>query len=108
MFEESFPRLVEFMRASGAKPPAWLDRRPVPPCPWQSKAEFYREFQSPRMLELRRFLLDTVPQQTQYLLERTEAAIPKMLAVLPERRRPRPPPRPARPRSCAPRPISIR
>lgn len=84
-FEESFPRVVAYMRAKGARPPAWLDTRPVPPCPWQSKAQFYREFQSPRMVELRRFLLDTVPLQTQYLLERAEAAVPKMLAVLPQR-----------------------
>lgn len=84
-FEESFPKLVEFMRGLGAKPPAWLDKRPIPPCPWQSKAEFYAEFQSLRMLELRRYLLDTVPQQTQYLVMRAEAAIPKMLASLPDR-----------------------
>ncbi len=81
-FEESFPKLVGFMRTLGARPPAWLDKQPFPPCPWQSKAEFYREFQSPKMLELRGFLLDSVPQQTQYLLVRTEAAIPKMLAAL--------------------------
>ena len=35
------------------------------------------------MLELRGFLLDSVPQQTQYLLARTETAVPKMLAALP-------------------------
>lgn len=89
MFEESFPRLVEFIRARGVKPPAWLDRTPVPPCPWPDKAAFMRDFQSPRMLELRRFLLDSIPQQTQYLLQRTEAAVPKMMAVLstPDERR---------------------
>ena len=72
------------MRGLGAKPPAWLDKQPFPPCPWVSKAEFYAEFQAPRMLELRRYLLDTVPQQTQYLVVRTEAAVPKMLETLGE------------------------
>lgn len=84
IFEESFPKLVDFMRNEGAKPPAWLDRRPVPPCPWPSKAEFYRQFRSPQLAGLRAFLADTIPLQTQYLLARAEAAIPKMLATLPK------------------------
>ena len=83
IFEESFPKLIEFMRVIGAKPPAWLDRQPFPPCPWLSKAEFERQFRSPHLVELRRFLNATVPQQTQYLLARTQAAIPRMLATLP-------------------------
>lgn len=82
IFEESFPRLVVFIAERGVKPPAWLDKRPVPPCPWPSKAAFMRDFHEPRMLELRRFLLDSVPQQTQYLLTRAEASLPKMLTAL--------------------------
>ena len=84
LFEESFPRLLAFMREGGARPPPWLDRRPPPPCPWPSREAFYREFSSPRLAELRRFLADTVPLQTQYLVKRTQDAIPKMLATLPQ------------------------
>ncbi len=84
LFEESFPRLVDYMRSAGAKPPGWLDKRPVPPCPWQSKAEFYRQFQSPDLAGLRRYLADTIPLQAQFLLVRAEAAIPRMLASLPD------------------------
>ncbi len=84
LFEESFPQLVDFIRNTGAKPPPWLDKRPVPPCPWQNKAEFYRKFNEPQLAELRRFLAATIPQQAQFLLARTEAAIPRMLATLPD------------------------
>lgn len=84
LFEESFPRLVDFIRTAGTKPPAWLDRRPVPPCPWPNKAEFYRQFHEPQLTELRRFLADTIPLQAQFLLARAEAAIPRMLATLPD------------------------
>ena len=84
-FEESFPKLIDFIRTRGVRPPVWLDRRPVPPCPWVSKAEFEREFRSPRLTELRQFLAATIPQQTQYLLVRAEAAAPKMLDALTER-----------------------
>lgn len=83
-FEESFPKLVGYLRSVKARVPGWLDKPQVPPSPWVSRAQFMREFHAPRMLELRRFLLDTVPQQTQYMLIRMEAAIPKMLATLPD------------------------
>lgn len=82
-FEESFPKLVAFIRANGPKPPAWLDRQPVPPCPWRSKAEFEREFRSAKLNELRQFLVDSIPQQTQYLLARAGVATPGMLDTLP-------------------------
>ena len=80
LFEESFPQLVAFIRAHGAKPPAWLDKQPVPPCPWPSKAEFERQFRGEQLTELRRYLHTTIPQQAQYLLKRTQDALPKILA----------------------------
>lgn len=81
-FEESFPKLIAFIRAAGVKPPAWLDRQPVPPCPWPDKAEFTRQFNAPQLVELRRFLQATIPQQAQYLLQRAQDAVPRMLASL--------------------------
>jgi len=82
VFEESFPKVVAFMRDRGLRPPKWLDTVPIPPCPWKSKAEFEREFRTARMNELRAYLLASVPLQTEYLLARTQAAIPKMLDTL--------------------------
>lgn len=84
MFEESFPKLIDYMRGRGARPPAWLDRRPVPPCPWPSKTEFMRQFRGPHLSELRKYLADTIPLQTEYLVKRAEAAIPRMLDTLPD------------------------
>jgi hypothetical protein len=84
LFEESFPKLVAYIKANGVNPPGWLDKTPMPACPWRNKAHFEAEFRSQRMNQLREFLLVSVPQQTQYMLARTEAAIPKMLATLPD------------------------
>jgi hypothetical protein len=84
VFEESFPRLLVYMRERGAKLPAWLDKPRIPPCPWQNKADFQRQFNGPELTGLRRFLVDTIPLQTQFLLVRADAAIPRMLATLPE------------------------
>lgn len=83
-FKESFPAMLEFMRSKGAKPPAWLDKSPVPPSPWTSRRQFLREFHSRKMVGLRKFLLETVDLQAQYLAVRVNDALPKIVASLPD------------------------
>lgn len=83
-FRESFPAMLEFLRKNGAKPPAWLDKSPVPPSPWKSRQQFMRDFNSPRMVQLRRFLHDTVDLQAQYLALRVNGALPTILESLPD------------------------
>lgn len=81
-FQESFPRMLTFLRAHGAKPPAWLDGEAVPPCPWVTREHFRREFRGKQMTDLRQFLHDTVGLQAAYLVERMQAALPKILDSL--------------------------
>lgn len=81
-FQESFPQMLMFLRSRGAKPPAWLDREKVPACPWTTRTQFQREFRGKQMSELRSFLHDTVGLQAIYLVERMQAALPKMLESL--------------------------
>src|SRR2546423_13766138 len=52
-FEESFPKLVLFAEAHGKRFPAWTHDA----CPWNSRAEFQREFHSDRMNTLRELLI---------------------------------------------------
>ena len=78
-FDESFPRLVEFLAKQGVEVPSWLRGD----CPWQSRAEFQTEFRSARMNQLRDLLAKTVPQQGRFLAQRMEAALPKMLSEAP-------------------------
>lgn len=75
-FEESFPPLAAYLEASGVKMPAWCRG----PCPWSSKASFEAEAKGERQTQLRAVLSKTVPQQTRFILERLERALPKMLA----------------------------
>ena len=79
-FEESFPKLVGFVSARGAKLPELLVSSHDAACPWNSRAEFLRDQDSPKMKQLRAFLVDTIDLQTQFLIARLEAALPKMLA----------------------------
>jgi hypothetical protein len=78
-FEESFPALLEFMRKKNVHLPAWLDQTQIPANPWTSRAEFRKNSNSPQMKELRKFLLDTVTEQTQFMVARAQGAMEKIL-----------------------------
>ena len=80
-FEESFPKLVSFVSSHGAKlPTLLLGVGRVPPCPWNSRAEFLQAQNTVEMNQLRRFLVDTIDLQAEFLVARLEASLPKMLA----------------------------
>ena len=85
-FEESFPALLEFMRKKNVHLPAWLDQTQIPANPWTSRAEFRRNSNSPQMKELRQFLLDTVAEQTQFMVARAQGAMEKILKTTPDGR----------------------
>ncbi len=83
-FEESFPALLEFMRKKNVRLPAWLDQPQIPANPWTSRAEFRKNANAPRMKELRQFMLDTVTEQTQFMMARAQGAMEKILKTTPE------------------------
>ena len=85
-YEESFPALLEFMRKKNVRLPAWLNQAQIPANPWTSRAEFRRNANSPQMKELRRFLLDTVAEQTQFMMARAQGAMEKILKTTPDGR----------------------
>lgn len=80
-FQESFPQLLAYMKGRGVGMPAWLSE--AKGSPWGSRAEFLKEQQSPRMKELRKFLSDTVPVQTGFIVQRLEQSLPKMQDATP-------------------------
>jgi hypothetical protein len=83
-YEESFPALLEFMRRKNVRLPPWLDQTQIPANPWTSRAEFRKHANSPQMKELRRFLFDTVAEQTQFMVARAQGAMEKILKTTPD------------------------
>lgn len=81
-FDESFPKVLSFLKQNKAKLPAWLN--PEMACPWKSRQEFLDQQSSPRMIELRNLLSSTVALQTDFIVERLENALPKMLEKAPD------------------------
>jgi hypothetical protein len=66
---------VKFLSERGVKTAPWMSGH----CPWTSRAEFLAAFRSERMNTLRDLLASTVKLQSEFLAERMEAALPKML-----------------------------
>lgn len=86
-FQESFPDLIKYMQAKGVTVPGWLQGRWVPYAPWRNRAEFLRAQNSPQMIELRKFLLATIPVQAQFMSERLAQALPRLLQHVPRHER---------------------
>lgn len=78
-FEESFPQLIAFMAARKTDLPAVVKNADSAPCPWKNRADFLKAQQTPEMKQLRQFLAETVDLQSQFLVNRLERALPKML-----------------------------
>ena len=76
-FEESFPKLIKFISDRGVNVPSWLQN--ARGCPWESQSDFQHAQNSPQMKVLRDFLVRTVDLQAQFLVNRLENALPKML-----------------------------
>ncbi|MFM2169954.1 MAG: hypothetical protein RI957_183 [Verrucomicrobiota bacterium] len=79
-FTETWPLLMRYCKERGVTPPAIALS---PHSPWNSPAEFKKEFRSPRMNELRQWLGSTVTLQTEFIIARSRAALPKILAGAP-------------------------
>jgi hypothetical protein len=82
-FEESFPSFVRYVARRGGKLPDLLLERQGGACPWNSRAEFLAAESSQRMKNLRIFLTGTIDFQADFLVERLQEALPKLLAAAP-------------------------
>ena len=87
-FEESFPKLLAFLKRRGTRLPSFLENVSQP-CPWKNRAEFLRAQDTAQMKELRRFLADTIDGQSAFLVARLTDSLPRMLeeATAPDRER---------------------
>lgn len=79
-FTESWPQFMAYCKQRGVTPPAIALS---PHAPWNSATEFKSDFRSPRMNELRKWLSTTVTLQTDFIITRSRAALPKILAGAP-------------------------
>ncbi len=75
-FTESFPQFIAFARQRGASPPAVALTRGAP---WSTRIAFQSEFNGRAMTELRDWLANNVALQTDFIIAKSRASLPKIL-----------------------------
>lgn len=83
VYSESFPELLNFLQAHGVTIPAWLQDNLAASSPWNNREEFLAAEDSPQMIELREFLMHTIPQQAEFIIYRTQNLLPRMIESMP-------------------------
>ena len=83
--EGRFHKVIEFMDKNNIKFPKWLLNEKF--CSWSTREEFYLEFNSVKMKELRSFLIESVPYQALYMAERLNEAFSEIVLSLPSEKR---------------------
>lgn len=81
-YEESFRPLMGFLSARGVQLPGGL--APQSPCPWPNRSAFVGASNSAQMRALRQMLRQTVGLQTEFIIKRMQAALPKMVRSAPQ------------------------
>jgi len=85
-FAESWPSFVAFAKQRGTNPPPIAS---APAAPWNSRKEFQAAFNSPQLTGLRSWLAGNIEVQTDFIIARSRAALPKILAAAPPSERAR-------------------
>lgn len=79
-FHESWPEFIGYARSRGVNPPAVALRAD---CPWPDRAAFQKATDGPELTSLRNWLAGSVPLQTDFIIARSQAALPRILAAAP-------------------------
>ena len=79
-FEETFPALLQLYHSRNVTLPPWIQALSGPDSPWRNRQQFYVEFDSADMQQLREFLATTKPIQVDFIARRLQAALPLLLA----------------------------
>ena len=79
-FNETWPQFVAFAKKKGVTLPSVAYEKSSP---WNTKAEFQKDFDGARLTSLRKFLSGNITVQTDFIIDRSRAALPKILAAAP-------------------------
>ena len=88
-FEETFPQLIQFMNTKNALVPPWLNKEADPNSPWTSRDDFYENFQSGDMQELRNFLEQQKALQVEFIVLRFNQTLSRIVLDFPKSARPK-------------------
>ncbi len=77
-FDESFPKLLMFMKNNHVTLPSWLHT--YSHAPWKDKTDMLED---PKTQELKQFLQNTMEIQAKFMAKRLKESLPKIISNLP-------------------------
>lgn len=84
-FEETFPKLLSFLKDNHVELPAWLTA--TEHCPWTTKEAFLNAKEEPKKKELQALMVKTIPLQALFIAQRIDMALPKIFASMTEEKK---------------------
>ncbi len=84
---ETWPEFIKFAQARGVRriPPAAI----LPDCPWSTRQAFQRDFNTAGLSGLRTWLAANIDLQTEFIMAKSRAALPQIMAAAPPSHRTR-------------------
>ena len=84
---ETFPEFIRYAQSRGA--PGIPATALLADCPWNSRSSFSKDFRGARLNGLRKWLASNVSLQTDFIMAKSRAALPKIMAAAPANQRAR-------------------
>ena len=85
-FQEVFPLYVRYVRSLGLVVPEWLALQIENGAPWRSREELISRQESEQVRLLRQWLVETLTEQTRFIVQRAAGAVPRMLEATEKKR----------------------
>ncbi len=84
-YTQGFPLLCDYLKQHNIALPAWLEEALKKGAPWNNRQAFYSD--QARTQELRQLLVDTVPLQTQFMVDRLTHKLAEIIQAAPVEQR---------------------
>ena len=82
-FGNTFPGMLSYLESRGVRLPQWLKQAKHSGAPWRSRSELNSQKYSPQVKQLQRMLYETRYLQAEYIMQRAQRAMPKLVRKSP-------------------------
>lgn len=87
-FGNTFPGMLNYLESRGVRLPQWVQQAKHRGAPWRTRAQLRRDKNNPQVQELQRMLYETRYLQAEYIMQRAQRAMPKLVTTAPPHLRP--------------------
>jgi hypothetical protein len=88
-FGNTFPGMLTYLESRGVRLPQWIKHAKRSGAPWRTRSQLLRDKHNPQVQQLQRILFETRYLQAEYIMQRAQRAMPKLVTTAPPHLRPR-------------------